>query len=394
MDLGADIGAVAAAIGQLEADLGLRLDAQTALLGTQVTMLEQIAETLRTPAKTRAAERLEDAGELLRRERWTRALTVAEEAIDADPNNPAGFIAAAWARLGLDAPEQARDSFVEAAAASDRDRRSAALRHAARLTLVVEGPLGALGFLSQVDETWGADERAAVKYDRAMYLAEAGLLDEAIGELMAAGAKRPRLLEAALCEPLLARHDTLFSATASELKRLHEEVTELSQEVQSTLDRFQARLMQTRDDVRSLRLGPEVTVDGDATIQEALSGIAMAHEELLTGRLTASLASLKQLEQDLESFRKSRVEARLRARDNLARRTTEVGQVLRSFRDAVERFVRDRPELQIVNLDLSGDEPYAIVGRRRRSLLGLGPRDLWRLTPDDGGKLLVKPHRE
>jgi hypothetical protein len=88
--LGFEIGhayrGLAAVIGDLEDHLGLRLHMQTQVLTGQLDHLARIHETLRTPAKTRAAERIADTGELLRRGRWERALAIASEAIEDDPN--------------------------------------------------------------------------------------------------------------------------------------------------------------------------------------------------------------------------------------------------------------------------------------------------------------------
>jgi hypothetical protein len=118
--IGLDIQATAASVAALEWSLGLRLDSQTQLLGEQVSLLTGIAEVMRTPAKTRAAERLVDVAELLRRKRWKRALSIAETVTDDDPNNPEGFLACAWANLGLGQIDLARDAYVEAAEASER----------------------------------------------------------------------------------------------------------------------------------------------------------------------------------------------------------------------------------------------------------------------------------
>lgn len=73
------------------------------LLDRQVDLLADIAQSLRTPARVRAAERLSSVGELLRRKRYDRALAAAVRAVEDDPNNPAGFIAAGWAHIGLQA---------------------------------------------------------------------------------------------------------------------------------------------------------------------------------------------------------------------------------------------------------------------------------------------------
>jgi hypothetical protein len=98
-DLGMDVRSVVRAIDGLEGELGFRLDQQSLLLDRQVDLLVDIAQSLRTPARVRAAERLSSVGELLRRKRYERAAGAAEEAIEDDPNNPAGFIAAGWRSL-------------------------------------------------------------------------------------------------------------------------------------------------------------------------------------------------------------------------------------------------------------------------------------------------------
>jgi signal transduction histidine kinase len=91
-DLGQDVREVADAIDHLVSELDLRMDEQAELLGRQVDQLAEIAQTLRNPARTRAAERVEAAFELLRRHRNERALAVAEQAIDDDPNNDVAFV--------------------------------------------------------------------------------------------------------------------------------------------------------------------------------------------------------------------------------------------------------------------------------------------------------------
>src|SRR5580698_8999820 len=70
-----NVAEVVRAIDWLVADLDLRLDAQAELLNRQVDLLAEIAHTLRSPARTRAAERLSDAAELLRHHRNERALS-------------------------------------------------------------------------------------------------------------------------------------------------------------------------------------------------------------------------------------------------------------------------------------------------------------------------------
>jgi len=217
-DLGMDVRSVERAIDGLEGELGLRLDQQSLLLDRQVDLLADIAQSLRTPARVRAAERLSSVGELLRRKRYERAVAAAEEAIEDDPNNPAGFIAAGWAQIGLEHLDAARGFFTEAAQASDGDARSAALRQAARLTLALEGPKASLTRLDgDISSAHSVTERAAVAYDRAVYLAEFGDTTAAQASLLDAGRDEPSFLFAALADPLLASHTVIIEAACEEL---------------------------------------------------------------------------------------------------------------------------------------------------------------------------------
>jgi tetratricopeptide (TPR) repeat protein len=167
------------ALWRLEGTLGFRLDQQTEVLERQLAALAAIDATLRTPAKTRAAERIADTAELLRRGRYERALTIAEEAIVDDPNNPAGFRAAGWALLGLGRTREAQEHFVECAAAADGDDCAQALRQAARLAYLTESPARAVRLLDAVPDSIGDLTRRGVDYDRALYLAEQGSIAEA-----------------------------------------------------------------------------------------------------------------------------------------------------------------------------------------------------------------------
>lgn len=217
--LGLDIRSVALAVDELEARLGLKLDQQSMILDRQVHLLADIAESLRTPARVRAAERLSSVGELLRRKRYERALAAVEEAIEDDPNNPAGFIAAGWAQIGLERLDDARSMFIEAAQANDGDERSATIRQAARLTLALDGPLAALARLDEHrDDPRGVRERAAIAYDRSVYLAEVGDATASIASLLQAGRDEPGFLFAALADPLLASHPSVADAVSLELE--------------------------------------------------------------------------------------------------------------------------------------------------------------------------------
>jgi tetratricopeptide (TPR) repeat protein len=203
-------------VNALEAALGLRLEAQTQVLA-------EIAETLRSPAHTRAAERVRHAAGLLRRGRPERALQFAEHAIDDDPNNPGGYLSAVWACLGLERPETAREYFREAASAAEEiDARSAAARRAVRLTFALEGAQPALAELPVENLDTGGlsrEEYAAICYDRAVYLASAGDHPEHVCRWLGAAAARDgRFLQMALVDPILCSVDAVRKYAADELR--------------------------------------------------------------------------------------------------------------------------------------------------------------------------------
>lgn len=236
-----NVAAVGQAVMTMEYELGFRLQAVADVLAQQLTVLQSIEQALRTPAKTRAAERLVDVGELLRRQRWQRALAVAESAIEDDPNNRVGFLAAGWANMGLGSLQRARDAFVEAADASDGPARSAAGRQASRLALALQDSQTALAGLDRygvtsapawpehlrwegtrtaviVRDWWEQQlELAAVHYDRAVYLASTDTRESAL-ELEDAGSIDLRSYALALADKLLAEHPQLIDLAAEKLK--------------------------------------------------------------------------------------------------------------------------------------------------------------------------------
>ena len=160
---------------------------------------------MHSPARTRAAERLVDAAELLRHNRNERALSLAEQAIDDDPNNDTAFVLAAWAALGLEDLERARGYFREAAQATASEQ-GAEKRHmnavylAARLTFALDGPEAALSELDAAQPftepalqakypgltseqlcllRLEPNKAAAIKFDRAVYCTAANRMDAA-----------------------------------------------------------------------------------------------------------------------------------------------------------------------------------------------------------------------
>ncbi len=211
---------VSRSLDSLEAELGLQLEDQTRVMSRQLDVLADIAASLKTPAKTRAAERIVDTGELLRRRRFDRALQVAEEAIDADPNNPAAFLAAGWALLGLGRLEEAREQFSEAAAASDGDARSSNNRKVARLTFVLEGPEAALASLRRSATDFVSQrESHAVTYDRVVYETAAGRGADQTSAIVRLGQQDGRYCACALSDPILSRHPGVHAAATSQLGR-------------------------------------------------------------------------------------------------------------------------------------------------------------------------------
>jgi tetratricopeptide (TPR) repeat protein len=216
-DVAGAVYGAAAAIRALEYDIGLRLDAQTEKLERQVGLLTQIAESLRTPARVRAAERVAATGELLRRGRYARARDTAALAAEDDPNNADAFTALAWSQMGLGELELARDSFAEAVAAADGDDKSRARRARARLTFAIDGAATALELLEAHLSDCSPTEQAAVSYDRAIYLCEIGDTTLAKKELFGAVDVDVRHLLAATEDPQAT--DVFRALATSELQQ-------------------------------------------------------------------------------------------------------------------------------------------------------------------------------
>jgi hypothetical protein len=305
--IGLDIEATAAGVAALEWSLGLRLDSQTQLLGEQVSLLTGIAEVMRTPAKTRAAERLVDVAELLRRRRWKRALSIAETVTEDDPNNPEGFLACAWANLGLGQIELARDAYVEAAEATDSLRASELGRQAARLDLAIRGGRAAVETLERFGVEDAPDwpqiswperevlsdcirrrtELGAVCYDRAVYAAATGDIEGSSEALRLAGTLSPVFLAAAhqdsvlveyqvlidqATELLLAAIDAQRDRTAAQLERARS----LQRESQDhrlddpASDESLAALSKLVTDLNDQATNPQPVIEGDLILGEVL----------------------------------------------------------------------------------------------------------------------------
>jgi tetratricopeptide (TPR) repeat protein len=324
-NLGLDVRSVTRALDGLEDELGLRLDQQSILLDRQVDLLADIAQSLRTPARVRAAERLAAVGELLRRKRFKRAAAFAKDAIDDDPNNPAAFLAAGWAHIGLEQLNEARAHFAEAAEASDGDQRSAATRQSARLALALDGAATALATLDDnTRRDAGEKELSAVAYDRSVYLAEMGRIDEAAESLRRAGEHEPSFLFAALTDPVLASHSEITAIATYELTtRLHGVSTQTA-EADSLLDQLGALVGRLEDADRTLGAnGREqrraTVVDLRATLKSLGADrdafVKQSADELDLGVLQATLNRLRTCLSEAETYERSHLAAALSASD-------------------------------------------------------------------------------
>lgn len=229
------LSAAAVAVRMLEYEIGLKLEAQTRNLERQVDLLAEIAASLRTPGRVRAAERVAATGELLRRGRYARARDMAVLAIEDDPNNSGAFTALAWSQMGLGELELARESFAEAVAAADDDDKSRARRAQARLTFALDDGAAALALLEDPIGQCSPAEQAAVRYDRAVYLCEVGDLASAKRELLEAADVDVRHLHAASDDPQMTAEE-VRSAARSELARRRADLDRDYQEITRTFD--------------------------------------------------------------------------------------------------------------------------------------------------------------
>jgi tetratricopeptide (TPR) repeat protein len=280
---------IAASIRDLEGELGFRLEEQSRLLEQEVSLLAQISETLRTPAKTRAAERLSDTGELLRRGRWDRALTLAEEAIADDPNNPAAFTAAGWALMGLERLPEAQRSFLESAEAADGDTRSRATRQAARLAFANSSSDEALRVLALADDRVSDFERRGLSYDKAIYMAASGQPDEAVGHLVLAITDDEAFCFYALSDPLVKEHVSLLMAAKEEISTLIGGLAEERAVIGDAISHIASCLMEAVTLASNLRKEAELETFQQklATTEDAVRDITISSSQTLTDKLAA-----------------------------------------------------------------------------------------------------------
>jgi tetratricopeptide (TPR) repeat protein len=217
--LGWDMATIRHAVHGLESSICVRLDHQAALLTDAVSLLDAMNQTLRSPARTQAAEHISNAGALLAKGRAKRALALANSAIDLDPVNPQGFIAAGWAHVGLREFDAAREAFEEASEAAEGNARCAAARQAARLAYADGESAHALALLEAVEPAAQDDEeRRALGYDASIYLAATGAAEAAAERLHSVCMADERFAEMAVVDRAIADHPALLEAVEQILK--------------------------------------------------------------------------------------------------------------------------------------------------------------------------------
>lgn len=366
--MGLDLQATAASISALELSLGLRLDSQTRLLDRQVALLGELSEVLRTPAKTRAAERLTDVGELLRRERWKRALSVAEDVTEDDPNNPEGFLACAWANLGLQQLDAARDCYVEAAEAADGLRASELGRQAARVAFASNDAAAAQEVLDRFAITEAArwpivswqeaelvrksirerTELGAVNYDRAVYAAARGEREVAAEALEDAGELSPEFLAAALQDAVLLE-DAELTERVSRL--LATAMTEQQARIAAQRERAGSLLAE----VQSIGLASSESDGGVAGLRrlvDELDGYLQAPAPMIAGRLALHDMLLDHTERLVIPARREMQEEQAKAEAERLRR--ERAEALREeVEQAAREFAASRHGSSVARTDRS-----------------------------------------
>jgi Flp pilus assembly protein TadD len=202
--LGWDIRWVAESIRSLEDELASRLSEQTAYMERQLDALESIDRSLLDSLKVRAAQRMDDAAGLLQRGKYPAALHYACEAIDCDPNNPYGYVAAGFAYIGLGEPGRASESFVEARDAATDEQWFVFGRLGAHSSIVAGELHQARAILDNALARLNAEtsRRGAIHYDLALVAILASESSTAVAEIEKAVRTDVRYAAEALCEPL------------------------------------------------------------------------------------------------------------------------------------------------------------------------------------------------
>jgi len=401
-DLGQDVREVADAIDHLVSELDLRMDEQAELLGRQVDQLAEIAQTLRNPARTRAAERVEAAFELLRRHRNERALAVAEQAIDDDPNNDVAFVLAAWASLGIQDPGRARGYFREAAQATSltegQERRHwSAVHLAARLTFSLDGPEAALLEIGAANPFTdpGLDHgtvpphaeddprfacltpngAAAIKFDQAVYHTAAKQLDaarEIFGGI--ASDHDARFCLMALTDPVLSSDESIMRIAQDTLRAHRDLLDNLRKSLPEADGRWQV-------------------LAGEIQRHEIRHGAASAAQERFSGLLRPGSPERQEFDARLGSYPNNHwLEEQ---RDILATLSYFESEVT----PAIEYERMREKALEASVQDLLQKHRKALIVRRTRLdvLVGalplMGTYKFWRLTVDGRGNVVTEKPR-
>jgi hypothetical protein len=319
MALGWDI---AGSVHSLEYSLSIRLDRQAALLSDAVSVLDAINVTLRTPAKTQAAEHIANAGALLGQGRAKRALALAEQAIQLDPINPHGFLAAAWAQAALHQFAEAREGFEEAAEASTGNLRCAATRQAARLAYADGESARALSLVRSVQsDAEDDDERHALAYDGSIYEAAAGDPTAAAEQLHAVCMADERYAAMAAVDRALADFPVLVNALERALQDWADVRVDLARSAVARASELEALARTTRDEVfpergwmqfgisgaRFLRLREGLLTELDELVASLTD--LQARELRSAAALEAGVASVSEAEERLAACRERVLEA-------------------------------------------------------------------------------------
>lgn len=342
-DLQFDIGHVADAIGQLEQSLGLKLDAQVRVLKQQSTILEEVRNAVLNPEKTRAAERLADATQLLDHERYERALTVAEEGIQADANNPNLFFVAGWALVAMERFEEAQGMFEEARDASRGDQRSLGCRQAARSAFLVGKTQLAYELCRDARAAAAAsEERAAVSYDIAVYAWATGDQSTAIAAIEEACREDSRHAERALLDPALERAPEVRDAAARVLR-------EVAEEIRQELPTIEGKIVSLREKI------PAPPVHSSRAHAELKQGVLPPRDwQELHGRVKRMLAEVEQAIS--EAKEKARLQTMVAVLDSaepqlskLEAELLDLSQAIQQHDDAVSRQDRLTEEMETAN---------------------------------------------
>lgn len=387
--VGANVAQAVDAIDSLESELGLELGAQTQLLAQQIDLLADIAQTLHTPAHTRAAEQLADSMELLRHKRYERALTTAQQAIEGDPNNDAAFIVAGWACHGLERAHDAREFFREAAQATDSappGDSDAIARHVhavllvARLTFALEGPQAALSELVALTPDRRSSRVAArIRFDQSIYFAASHDVNAAIEKFQMATDEDPRFCLMALTDPVIAANEPVYAEVIQELHRRKELVDAVREMLQPSEELLQA-------------LRAELQRHGLLDEPKLQAWLSHRVAALLT---PSSQYRREVLERDFQQMGSPRLR-----HEYLTRGADAIAKYIRGFKadadpliqreiareealnDAVARSLRHRGTKQ-----LHRGRVKAVLGQH--GILTIFAYEFWRLEPDLDGSLIV-----